>query len=175
MTGTANTPGSRTHSWPAQHDLRDGRDWCQLRWSPRSRRSCSGPHSRSWIRDGRHALGLPDVTEVDIARHYTHLASMNFGVDTGSYPLGSCTMKYNPRVNEDAARLTGFAGTSSAISQPRRSRVPSNSCRSFQEALAEVSGLPGVTLQPAAGAHGELTALMCSGRITQHVETPARR
>jgi glycine dehydrogenase subunit 2 len=53
---------------------------------------------------------LPHVTEVEIARHYHHLATMNFGVDSGSYPLGSCTMKYNPRVNEDACRFEGFAG-----------------------------------------------------------------
>jgi glycine dehydrogenase subunit 2 len=92
-------------------------------------------------------------------RHYTHLASMNFGVDTGMYPLGSCTMKYNPRVNEDACRLPGFAGLHPY--QPGRSvQGALRLMAELSEALAEVSGLPGVTLQPAAGAHGELTALM---------------
>ncbi len=103
---------------------------------------------------------VPHVTEVEIARHYAHLASMNFGVDSGSYPLGSCTMKYNPRVNEDAARLEGFAGL-----HPYQPAATVQGALELMvglaEALAEVSGLPGVTLQPAAGAHGELTALMC--------------
>ena len=102
---------------------------------------------------------LPHVSEVEIARHYHHLASMNFGVDSGSYPLGSCTMKYNPRLNEDACRLEGFAGLHpyqpvSTVQGALALMV------GLSDALAEVSGLPGVTLQPAAGAHGELTGLM---------------
>ncbi|MDO8963802.1 MAG: aminomethyl-transferring glycine dehydrogenase subunit GcvPB [Coriobacteriia bacterium] len=102
---------------------------------------------------------LPHVTEVEIARHYAHLASMNFGVDNGSYPLGSCTMKYNPRLNEDACRLEGFAGLHPY--QPVGTMQGALELMvELAEALAEVSGLPGVTLQPAAGAHGELTALM---------------
>lgn len=106
------------------------------------------------------APAVPHVTEVEIARHYAHLASMNFGVDSGSYPLGSCTMKYNPRVNEDAARLEGFAGLHPY--QPAGTAQGALELMvGLAEALAEVSGLPGVTLQPAAGAHGELTALMC--------------
>jgi len=103
---------------------------------------------------------LPAVTELDLMRHYTALASMNFGVDSGMYPLGSCTMKYNPRINEDACRLPGFAGV-----HPYQ---PANTVQGVLElmwnlqcALAEISGLPAVTLQPAAGAHGEHTALMC--------------
>lgn len=102
---------------------------------------------------------LPHVTEVEIARHYAHLASMNFGVDTGSYPLGSCTMKYNPRVSEDACRTHGFAQLHPY--QPQETVVGMLELMAgLQDALAEVSGLSGVTLQPAAGAHGELTALM---------------
>jgi glycine dehydrogenase subunit 2 len=102
---------------------------------------------------------LPHVAEVEIMRHYSHLASMNFGVDSGMYPLGSCTMKYNPRINEDACRLPGFAGlhpyqTESSVQGALALMA------GLADALAEVSGLPGVTLQPAAGAHGELTALM---------------
>ncbi|MDP2233869.1 MAG: aminomethyl-transferring glycine dehydrogenase subunit GcvPB, partial [Actinomycetota bacterium] len=103
---------------------------------------------------------LPDVSEIEISRHYTHLASMNFGVDTGSYPLGSCTMKYNPRINEDAARLPGFSGLHPY--QPQETVQGALELMwGLQEALGEISGLPAVTLQPAAGAHGELTALMC--------------
>jgi glycine dehydrogenase subunit 2 len=102
---------------------------------------------------------LPHVTEVEIARHYDHLASMNFGVDTGSYPLGSCTMKYNPRMNEDACRLEGFAGLHPY--QPLGTVQGALELMvGLADVLAEVSGLPGVTLQPAAGAHGEITALM---------------
>jgi len=104
-------------------------------------------------------LRLPHVTEVDVARHYHHLATMNFGVDSGSYPLGSCTMKYNPRLNEDACRLEGFAGLHPY--QPLDTAQGALELMvSLADALGEVSGLPGVTLQPAAGAHGELTALM---------------
>jgi glycine dehydrogenase subunit 2 len=106
-----------------------------------------------------HPAHLPHVTEVEIARHYSHLASMNFGVDSGTYPLGSCTMKYNPRLGEDACRFEGFAGLHPY--QPVASVQGALELMvSLAESLAEVSGLPGVTLQPAAGAHGELTALM---------------
>jgi glycine dehydrogenase subunit 2 len=107
----------------------------------------------------KQAPHLPHVTETEIARHYAHLASMNFGVDSGSYPLGSCTMKYNPRLNEDACRLEGFAG-----SHPYQPVATVQGALELMvdltDALAEVSGLPNVTLQPAAGAHGEHTALM---------------
>jgi glycine dehydrogenase subunit 2 len=102
---------------------------------------------------------LPRVSETEIARHYEHLASMNFGVDTGSYPLGSCTMKYNPRVSEDACRLEGFAGLH-PLQPASTAQGALELMVSLADALAEVSGLPGVTLQPAAGAHGELAALM---------------
>ncbi len=103
---------------------------------------------------------LPHVAEVEIMRHYGHLADMNFGVDSGPYPLGSCTMKYNPRINEDAARLDGFAGLHPY--QPLETVQGALELMvGLQEALGEVAGLPAVTLQPAAGAHGELTALMC--------------
>ncbi len=118
--------------------------------------------------DVAHALGafarktppsLPHVTELEIMRHYAHLAEMNFGVDSGPYPLGSCTMKYNPRINEDACRLEGFAGLHPY--QPVETvQGALELMHGLSEALGEVSGLPAVTLQPAAGAHGELTALM---------------
>ncbi|MCL2654286.1 MAG: aminomethyl-transferring glycine dehydrogenase subunit GcvPB [Coriobacteriia bacterium] len=102
---------------------------------------------------------LPQVSELEIMRHYDHLARMNFGVDTGSYPLGSCTMKYNPRINEVAARLPGFAQLHPA--QPDSTvQGALRLMYELQEDLAAASGLPGVSLQPAAGAHGEYTALM---------------
>lgn len=107
----------------------------------------------------RSRPALPHVSELEIMRHYAHLADMNFGVDSGFYPLGSCTMKYNPRVNEDVCRLEGFAGLHPY--QPVETvQGALRLMHELAEALAEVSGLPGVTLQPAAGAHGELTALM---------------
>jgi glycine cleavage system P protein (glycine dehydrogenase) subunit 2 len=102
---------------------------------------------------------LPEVAENEIVRHFTGLADRNFGVDTGFYPLGSCTMKYNPRVNERVVALPGFAslhphqeddGAQGALELMWR----------LQEILAEVAGLPAVTLQPAAGSQGELTGLM---------------
>ncbi len=103
---------------------------------------------------------LPQVAEVDLARHYAHLAEANFGVDNGFYPLGSCTMKYNPKINEWACRLPGFAGTHPY--QPKETvQGVIELMVGLQDALAEVAGLPAVTLQPAAGAHGELTGLMC--------------
>jgi glycine dehydrogenase subunit 2 len=102
---------------------------------------------------------LPHVTEVEIARHYERLASVNFGVDSGFYPLGSCTMKYNPKIDEWACRLPGFAGAHPY--QPTRTvQGALGLMYGLQEALGEISGLPAVTLQPAAGAHGELAALM---------------
>lgn len=110
-------------------------------------------------RQRRLAPSLPTVSELELMRHYAHLAEMNFGVDSGMYPLGSCTMKYNPRINEDACRLPGFAGLHPL--QPAETVQGALALMYLlAEALGEISGLPGVTLQPAAGAHGEFTALM---------------
>ncbi len=102
---------------------------------------------------------LPHVTEPEIARHYERLASANFGLDTGPYPLGSCTMKHNPRIGERACRLPGFAGLHPYQPEATVQGVLELMWR-LQEALAEVSGLPAVSLQPAAGAHGELAGLL---------------
>ncbi len=120
------------------------------------------------------APALPNVTELEIMRHYAHLADMNFGVDSGMYPLGSCTMKYNPRINEDTSRLPGFAGL-----HPHQ---PTETVQGvfelmwhLQNALAEISGLPGVTLQPSAGAHGEHAALMCFRAYHADNGDPRRR
>lgn len=102
---------------------------------------------------------LPQLTEGDVIRHYTRLSRLNYGVDTGFYPLGSCTMKYNPKLNEDAANLPGFARIHPY--QPEDT-VQGALCLMYetQKALAEIAGMDFVTLQPAAGAHGELTGLM---------------
>lgn len=102
---------------------------------------------------------LPEVYEVDVIRHYTALSRRNFGVDNGFYPLGSCTMKYNPKINEDAARLTGFA----AIHPYQPINTVQGALElmyTLQEDLAALTGMDKVTLQPAAGAHGEWTGLM---------------
>lgn len=104
-------------------------------------------------------LLLPEVSEVDVVRHYTLLSNKNYGFDTGFYPLGSCTMKYNPKVNEDMASLPGFTGIHPY--QPEETTQGALEVMyNLSEKLAEISGMDAVTLQPAAGAHGELTGLM---------------
>jgi glycine dehydrogenase subunit 2 len=107
----------------------------------------------------REDLPLPELAEVEVMRHFVHLSQLNYGVDTGFYPLGSCTMKYNPKVNEDAARLTGFA-----LSHPLQGAETAQGnlalMYSLQEWLKEIGGFQGVSLQPAAGAHGELTGIL---------------
>jgi glycine dehydrogenase subunit 2 len=107
----------------------------------------------------KHRPGLPEVTEPDVVRHFTNLSTRNMSVDTHFYPLGSCTMKYNPKRNERLAALPGMAGLHPL--QPDESvQGLLEMLYSLQDMLAEISGLPAVSLQPAAGAHGELTALL---------------
>ncbi|MGD0612123.1 MAG: aminomethyl-transferring glycine dehydrogenase subunit GcvPB [Anaerolineales bacterium] len=107
----------------------------------------------------RKELPLPEVAEVDVVRHFVKLSKYNYSVDDGFYPLGSCTMKYNPKINEDLARLPGFAHTHPL--QPVET-VQGNLYLMYtlQEWLKEISGFPAITLQPAAGAHGELTGVL---------------
>ncbi len=107
----------------------------------------------------RDELPLPEVSEVDLVRHYVHLSHMNHAVDTGFYPLGSCTMKYNPKVNEAAARLPGFAALH-PLQPPSSTQGAMALMYELQCMLAEIGGFAGVTLQPAAGAHGELTGVL---------------
>lgn len=105
------------------------------------------------------APNLPEVSEIDAVRHFTELSRLNHGVDTGFYPLGSCTMKYNPKVNEDMARLPGFAAVHPY--QPEKlSQGALELLANTEQYLAEIAGMSRVTLQPAAGAHGEFTGLM---------------
>src|SRR5512135_2659055 len=102
----------------------------------------------------REELPLPEVGEVDVVRHFTRLSQKNYCVDLGIYPLGSCTMKYNPKVNEDAVKLPGFAQVH-PYQEAESVQGALQMMFELQQYLAEISGLPGVTLQPAAGAQGE--------------------
>ncbi|MDQ0244412.1 glycine dehydrogenase subunit 2 [Bacillus fengqiuensis] len=102
---------------------------------------------------------LPEVSELDIMRHYTALSRRNHGVDSGFYPLGSCTMKYNPKINEQTARMAGFAHVH-PLQQESTVQGAMELMYDLQEHLKEITGMDEVTLQPAAGAHGEWTGLM---------------
>jgi glycine dehydrogenase subunit 2 len=107
----------------------------------------------------KRAPRLPELAEPDLVRHFAELADRNFGVDTGFYPLGSCTMKYNPRVNERLAALPGFRDLH-PHQLPQDAQGALELCWRLQQALAEISGLDAVSLQPAAGSQGELTGLL---------------
>ena len=102
---------------------------------------------------------FPDLSEVDVVRHYTRLSTWNFGVDTGMYPLGSCTMKYNPKTNERQVRIPGFAGAHPLL-PTQLTQGALEIMYHLQEYLAEVTGMDAVSLQPAAGAHGELAGML---------------
>lgn len=107
----------------------------------------------------REELALPEVSENEVVRHFVHLSSMNYSVDTGFYPLGSCTMKYNPKISEEVARWPGF----SAIHPYQPEASVQGALRlmyELQVMLGEITGLPAVSLQPSAGAHGELTGML---------------
>lgn len=104
-------------------------------------------------------LPLPYVSEPEVIRHYTGLSAMNYGVDTGSYPLGSCTMKYNPKINEDVAALKGFT----SIHPLQDDASVHGALRVYgemEEYLCAITGMEAFTFQPSAGAHGEMTGLM---------------
>ena len=105
------------------------------------------------------APDLPEVSELDVVRHYTNLSQMNFGVDSGFYPLGSCTMKYNPKINEEIAAMPAFAG----LHPLQPASTVQGALRLYKDlahALSEITGMAEFTLDPFAGAHGELTGLM---------------
>jgi glycine dehydrogenase subunit 2 len=107
----------------------------------------------------RENLPLPELSEADVVRHFIHLSSFNYGIDVGFYPLGSCTMKYNPKINEETARLPGFTGTHPL--QPEVT-IQGNLALMYQlqEFLKEISGFAAISLQPSAGAQGELVGVM---------------
>jgi glycine dehydrogenase subunit 2 len=122
----------------------------------------------------KSATRLPETDEPTVVRHYTRLSGWNHGVDTGMYPLGSCTMKYNPRINEALCRLPGFGRL--------HPYVPEDMCSGalqligeLGEYLKEISGFAGITLQPAAGAHGELTGIKLIRAYHQDKGNPRKR
>src|SRR5699024_3670368 len=102
---------------------------------------------------------LPEVSELDLIRHYTALSNRNFGIDSGFYPLGSCTMKYNPKINEDVARLDGFSHIH-PYQHPDTVQGALDVMCDLKDSLKEITGMEEVSLQCAAGAHAEWTALM---------------
>ncbi|OQY27827.1 MAG: glycine dehydrogenase (aminomethyl-transferring) [Anaerolineaceae bacterium 4572_5.1] len=107
----------------------------------------------------RDELPLPELSELDVIRHFTNLSQLNHSVDNGFYPLGSCTMKYNPKINEETARLAGFSQIHPL--QPTQTvQGALGLMYETQQWLAEISGFDAVTLQPGAGAHGELTGVL---------------
>lgn len=112
---------------------------------------------KNFVREGE--IGLPSVSELEAMRHYKELSDLNFCIEKGFYPLGSCTMKYNPKVNELLARLEGFINLH-PLSEDEDCQGALELMFKLQEALKKITGMDAVTLQPAAGAHGELTGMM---------------
>ena len=121
----------------------------------------------------RETLNLPELSELDVIRHFTHLSQLNYSIDGGFYPLGSCTMKYNPKINEEAARLPGFANT-----HPLQPLVTVQGdlylMYQLQEWLQELSGFHRVSIQPSAGAQGELVGAMIIKKYHQVNNAPQR-
>ena len=113
--------------------------------------------SSEFLREDK--IGLPQLPEIEVMRHYKSLSDMNFCVESGMYPLGSCTMKYNPKVNEYLASLEGFSMLHPLMSD-EDSQGALQLMYNLQEALKVITGMDAITLQPAAGAHGELTGMM---------------
>ncbi len=121
----------------------------------------------------RDSLHLPELSELDVTRHFTHLSQLNYSIDGGFYPLGSCTMKYNPKINEEMARLPGLANA-----HPLQPLVTVQGelylMYQLQEWLQELSGLHSVTIQPSAGAQGELVGAMIIKKYHQVNKSPLR-
>jgi glycine dehydrogenase subunit 2 len=123
----------------------------------------------------RKDLGnMPEVSEIEIIRHFTRLSTWNYAIDLGMYPLGSCTMKYNPRVNEVVARLEGLANAHPY--QPEEiSQGALRILQTLRECLLDITGMNAITLQPAAGAHGELTGLLMVRACHQSKGNPRKK
>jgi glycine cleavage system P protein (glycine dehydrogenase) subunit 2 len=117
---------------------------------------------------------LPELSEIEIIRHFTRLSTWNYAIDLGMYPLGSCTMKYNPRVNEYVSRLEGIAEAHpyqpESLSQGALSVL-----RTLEKALIEITGMESITLQPAAGAHGEFTGILLTRAYHESQGNPRRK
>jgi glycine dehydrogenase subunit 2 len=121
----------------------------------------------------RRDLRLPELSQPDLVRYFTRLSRRNYGVDTGFYPLGSCTMKYNPRVHEEIARRPGFAGL-----HPHQRETAQGALAlmfDLQKLLAEITGMDAVSLAPAAGAHGELTGILIARAYHEQRNAGGRR
>jgi glycine dehydrogenase subunit 2 len=118
--------------------------------------------------------GFPEVSEIEVMRHFTRLSTWNYSIDLGMYPLGSCTMKYNPRVNEFVARLDGIA-----TEHPFQPQAVSRGCleimRTLQDCLLEITGMDACTLEPSSGAQGELTGLLLIRAYLESKGNPRRR
>ena len=129
------------------------------------------PSGRSRI--GRSNAELPELSEIEIIRHFTRLSTWNYAIDLGMYPLGSCTMKYNPRVNEFVSRLEGIAEAHpyqpESLSQGSLEIV-----KLLQDCLIEITGMDTITLQPAAGAHGEFTGILLARAYHQSKGNPRK-
>jgi glycine dehydrogenase subunit 2 len=119
-------------------------------------------------------VGFPEVSEVEIIRHFTRLSTWNYAIDLGLYPLGSCTMKYNPRVNELVARLDGLAWAHPYQPEALAQGAMEVMAR-LEAALAEITGMDAVTLQPAAGAHGELTGILLVRALLEKRGNPRKK
>ena len=122
----------------------------------------------------RSTLGvMPELSEIEIVRHFTRLSTWNYAIDLGMYPLGSCTMKYNPRVNELVSRLEGIADA-----HPYQPESLAQGCLGImallQSCLIEITGMDAITLQPAAGAHGEFTGILLARAYHQSQRQPAQ-
>jgi len=119
----------------------------------------------SFLREGE--VDLPELGEADVVRHFTHLSQKNYGVDSGFYPLGSCTMKYNPKINEEVSKLDGFTKV-----HPYQPEETVQGCLELlyktDRFLSEITGMDRFSLQPAAGAHGEMTGLMIIKAFHEH-------
>jgi len=137
-----------------------------------TRAGVEGLIDRSLLRSAEPRI--PNLSEPTVVRHYTALSKLNYGVDDGFYPLGSCTMKYNPKVNEDLARLPGFAGVH-PLADPSLTQGTLALLHKMSELLGGIAGLPGVSLQPVAGAHGELTGLFLFRRYFEDRGEAKRR
>jgi len=122
------------------------------------------------LRDG---LRLPELSQLDVVRYFTRLSQRNYSIDTGFYPLGSCSMKYNPKINEDAARLPGLAQLH-PLQPPETVQGMLALLFDLQRLLAEITGMDDVSLTPAAGAHGELAGILIA-RAYHHVNGSAHR
>ena len=121
--------------------------------------ACDVPETAIPAELTRSTLDMPEIAEAQVMRHYVRLSQLNYCVDTGLYPLGSCTMKYNPRVNEAAARLAGFSHLH-PLQDAGSAQGAMALIFALQRMIGEIGGFPTVTLQPSAGAHGELTGIL---------------